>query len=528
LNSRNPKIQAGVLWIIAALSADDEKYRDKCGSTTIRTLVELLQSKDIKLRVGAIEALCNVSIQNEHNCNVIVREGGIKPLLASFKIKKAIVKEWVASTLCNIAYSNEQNCASIESEGGVKALIELVKDSSENVVLAGLAALRNLVGTSRRAATNFVDGGGIYVLLDTLRPAVENNFDTHSAFSTQNYSEQVHDEEIIAAVVSVFCNLAFKNEPNCKRIGEQEGLLKMFLDLLPRYKNNVEIQFSILSTLHNLSQYEPNCKILLQLKALRIIPEFEKSPHLELRDPAAKIITFVKSYQDQEELSKKAGIGFKPRKTNGSTVEPLNLDKAKQSSSTARSILSPRDVQAINSKNDVSARGSQTHREGQHNRSLSTEAQLSSERDGRKSEDRSHHQHNDEKDKKHKSSRKKDSSREGKDKERDKMGLSAERLEVSDHKSERRKSDRRKSEKRRSIDAGTIRSKSPSGESPTNNNINNVNLNNTGTEAETRRHKHRSDRHKKEELSEKKEDKMNNANINNASSGEKVNGSDKA
>ena len=341
----------------------------------------------------------------------------------------------------------------------------------------------------------------------------------------------------------------------------------MFLDLLPRYKNNVELQFSIMSTLHNLSQYgkssqkiftrrvltlwhvEPNCKILLQLKALRIIPEFEKSPHLELRDPAAKIITFVKSYQgtsaarppfaravysleicftDQEELSKKAGIGFKPRKTNGSTVEPLNLDKAKQSSSTARSILSPRDVQAINSKSDVSARGSQTHREGQHNRSLSTEAQLSSERDGRKSEDRSHHQHNDEKDKKHKSSRKKDSSREGKDKERDKMGLSAERLEVSDHKSERRKSDRRKSEKRRSIDAGTIRSKSPSGESPTNNNINNVNLNNTGTEAETRRHKHRSDRHKKEELSEKKEDKMNNANINNASSGEKVNGSDKA
>lgn len=37
---------------------------------------------------------------------MIVREGGIKPLLASFKIKKAIVKEWVASTLCNIAYSN--------------------------------------------------------------------------------------------------------------------------------------------------------------------------------------------------------------------------------------------------------------------------------------------------------------------------------------------------------------------------------------------------------------------------------------
>ena len=49
------------------------------------------------------------------------------------------------------------------------------------------------------------------MLLDTLRPAVENNFDTHSAFSTQNYSEQVHDEEIVAAVLSVFCNLAFKN-----------------------------------------------------------------------------------------------------------------------------------------------------------------------------------------------------------------------------------------------------------------------------------------------------------------------------
>eukprot|EP00029_Vermamoeba_vermiformis_P010746 TRINITY_DN5726_c0_g1_i1.p1 TRINITY_DN5726_c0_g1~~TRINITY_DN5726_c0_g1_i1.p1 ORF type:complete len:307 (-),score=92.80 TRINITY_DN5726_c0_g1_i1:57-977(-) len=305
----------------------------------------------------------------------------------------------------------------------------------------------------------------------------------------------------------------------------------MFLELLPRYKTNVEIQLSILGVLHNLSQYEPNCKILLQLRVLRVVSEFEKSPHLELREPAAKIITFVKSYQDQEELTKKAGIGFKTRKTNGTGVEPLNLDKTKQSSSTARSILSPRDVQTINnSKNnssDASARGSKTHREGQHNRSLSTEATLSSERDGRKSEDQSRHHHDDrDKDKKHKSSKKKDSSsREGKERDKTSPGPSAERLEVSDHKSERRKSDRRKSEKRRSIDAGN-RSKSPSGQGePTN--INNVNVNNMGTDAETRRHKHRSDRHKKEELSEKREDKMNNVNINNASSGEKINGSDK-
>jgi len=205
---------------------------------------------------------------------------------------------------------------------------------------------------------------------------------------------------------------------------------------------------------------------------------------------------------DQEELNKKTGIGFKARKPNG--VDPLNLDKTKQSSSTVRSILSPRDGSGGSNsggKSDAS-RGSQTHREG-HNRSLSTEATMSGERDGRKSEDRAHHQHED-KEKKHKSSRKRDKER-------------SDRSEVSDHKSERRKSD-----KRRSVDAGS-RSKSPPAESTS---VNNVNVNNTGTEAETRRHKHRSER-KREELSEKKEDKMNNVNINNASSGEKINGSDK-
>jgi hypothetical protein len=304
LNSKNSKIQQGIATLICSLAEEDERYRERAGPGVIKPLIEMLQ-KEIPLKIVAAEALCNISNKNEHNCNLITKEGGLKHLISCLKIKRVILREWVTSTLCNIAFSNESNCLAMESEGGIKVLLELLKDASEQIVYAACSTLRNIAANSRHCANVIGESGGIPLLLELIKSDLDD------------------DEDLITVAASTLCNLTFKNDLNCKKIVENDGAIKILLTTMKG--KNIETQIAILNTLYNLALCEHTCRHLVDNSVISLLGDIEMSKVPEIRDLASKTLSLC--HTARENSQRRLNPQKASKRIVRSHTDQLNLEK---------------------------------------------------------------------------------------------------------------------------------------------------------------------------------------------------------
>ncbi|KAM4606580.1 armadillo repeat-containing protein 3 [Polymixia lowei] len=167
LSAEGDSVKTAACHTVAAMSlhlASKDSFRDLGG---IRAVVQLLSRGRLELRVAAVQALSNLTHDNQLNAFAVYEAEGDKTLVQQLSDSCSTVVAHTAATLANMA-EQEVLRRGILSHGAVQALVKPLQSRDTNTLVQATQCLAVLT-CNTEARAELRNTGGLPRLVDLLR-----------------------------------------------------------------------------------------------------------------------------------------------------------------------------------------------------------------------------------------------------------------------------------------------------------------------------------------------------------------------
>ena len=135
----------------------------------IKGVVRALREGDDAAKVEAAHAMVNLSMENAVIKDMIVKAGGIPPLVELLRDGSVEAKQWAADALGNLAHNHDASKVLIAEAGGIAPLVDLLRNGNDFARSQAAWALRFLSRNNDANKVELAVAVGLEALVELAR-----------------------------------------------------------------------------------------------------------------------------------------------------------------------------------------------------------------------------------------------------------------------------------------------------------------------------------------------------------------------